>query len=77
MRLAEFLKWFHKTRITEQSLEAAKSARDAQVTDNVAKTAPTPEDGVAASVETQTAMKTGSAAGDATISKYVNREAPR
>ncbi len=68
----EYFKWFHKQRITEQSLKAQKDAQDNQVTDSVKDGTP---QGDAAAIQTQTAMKTGSATGDAHLSKLVNDNA--
>lgn len=68
----EYFKWFHKQRITEQSLKVQKDAQDTQVTDSVKNGTP---EGDAAAIQTQTAMKTGSATGDAHLSKLVNDNA--
>ncbi|CAM6001149.1 unnamed protein product [Sphagnum balticum] len=68
----EFFKWFHGQRVKEQGLEAAKEAQDTQVADTAKKLAPDPVSGDHAAMETQSAMATGSAKGDATLSKRVN-----
>ena len=68
----QFLKWFHTQRIREQGKVAEKEAQDNQVADSAAQQAPDPEQGQEASVKTQTAISTGTAKGDANISRAVN-----
>lgn len=68
----EYFKWFHGQRIKEQSLQSVKEAQDTQVADNAKAAAPDTLAGETAAVQTQSAMTTGSAAGDARISKLVN-----
>jgi hypothetical protein len=71
----EYFKWFHKTRITEQSLKDIKDERDAAVDESAKDQSPDPEAASKASAETNSAMKSGSAKGDASISKLVNDNA--
>lgn len=67
----EYFKWFHAQRVKEQGLEEAKEAQDDKVKESADNLAPEGQ-GPEAAVQTATAMKTGSAKGDATLSKRVN-----
>lgn len=68
----QFLKWFHTQRIREQGKVEEKQAAEKQVADSAVAQAPDPQQGQEASVKTQTALTTGTAKGDANISRAVN-----
>ena len=71
----QFLKWFHSQRIREQGKVAEKEAQDQQVSQSAANQSTDPVQGQTAAVETQTAISTGTAKGDANISRAVNDNA--
>jgi hypothetical protein len=70
----QFLKWFHRQRVIEQSGSKQKQAEAQATADTASQQASDPEKGMQAAAQTQSAISTGSGKEQADISRVINEQ---